>query len=344
MFGSTNKSRLQQQRMRQRTNLAAMQVDDDDDDGEAASNVGNNKSTKSKSIAVKPSTTKSNTTGISFAERATNDDDDEDDNGRAATAATSTVPIKRMVAAVPLSSFVVEDSGGSAAAAARYTDDDLNALRAQTRTVPTAPRRTDGDTGAIGDGIDVDDDVTVAGLPPPTSVRILSDEEIARAKQLKAEARNASAFVALDPRRQPDAPQDDDLMAERIALTVASLQRTASSTDLDHDAEIARWELRNVHAGGGGAQAIGNALRQAAGGKPSAAGSGAANRRPTTDIGAIDALVATDCDSKCSFVCFCFFFLKWFKMRAVRVRFSLNSLRYGPKMLTLCFALVLVLV
>lgn len=319
-----------------------MQDDDDDDDGEAtakASNVGNNKSTKSKSIVVKPSTTRSNTTGISFAERATNDDDDDDDG--AATAATSTVPIKRMVAAVPLSSFVVEDSGGSAAAAVRYTDDDLNALRAQTRTVPTAPRRTDSDTGAIADDVDVDDDVTVAGLPPPTSVRILSDEEIARAKQLKAEARNASAFVALDPRRQPDAPQDDDLMAERIALTVASLQRTASSTDLDHDAEIARWELRNVHAGGGGAHAIGNALRQAAGGKPLAAGSGAANRRPTTDIGTIDALVATDCDSKCSLM---FVFLQWFKMRAVRVRFSLNSLRYGPKMLILCFALVLILV
>jgi hypothetical protein len=87
-----------------------------------------------------------------------------------------------------------------------------------------------------------------------------------------------------------------DLMAERIALTVASLQRTASLTDLDHDAEIARWELRNVHAGGGGAHAIGNALRQsAAGGKAPTTD----HRRQATDIGAVDALIASECESKC---------------------------------------------
>jgi hypothetical protein len=172
----------------------------------------------------------------------------------------------------------------------------LAALRAQTRSIATAPRRSDETTAIEVDEL-ADADEPVAGLPPPTTVRILSDEEIARAKQLKQESRNASAFVALDPRRQPDEPQDSDLMAERIALTVASLQRTASLADLDHDAEIARWELRNVHAGGGGAHAIGNALR--AGGKAPPDH----QRRQATDIGAVDALIATECESKLFLLC-----------------------------------------
>jgi hypothetical protein len=317
MFGSANKSRLQQQRMRQRTQLKHDDDDEDDEDVGDANNAPVVKATNRRAVAHGNSNTNNTNkpikanivkpTGISFAEPAANDDDDDDDDAN-----VSAKPFKRLVAAVPIKSVYytcflckfhstsncssfAQESSSTTVTAPSYSSHDLDALRAQTRTIASVPRRSDEPTAIEVDELE-DANEPVVGLPPPTTVRILSDEEIARAKQLKQESRNASAFVALDPRRQPDAPQGADLMAERIALTVASLQRTASLTDLDHDAEIARWELRNVHAGGGGAHAIGNALRQsAAGGKAPTTD----HRRQATDIGAVDALIASECESKC---------------------------------------------
>jgi hypothetical protein len=126
---------------------------------------------------------------------------------------------------------------------------------------------------------------------------------------MKAAARNSDTFMALDPKRQTDAaPSKSDLMAERIALTVAGLQRGASAADVEHDAEVARWELRNVHAGGGGAHAIGNALRQAA-----TSGAAPANVRvEQRAVSAVDALVATECESRCFRAVALFFFFFFF--------------------------------
>jgi hypothetical protein len=71
MFGSTNKSRLQQQRMRQRTQLASMQGDDDDDDDDDA--VAVVKPTNRRAVVANVKDNKPNTvkaTGVSFAEPA----------------------------------------------------------------------------------------------------------------------------------------------------------------------------------------------------------------------------------------------------------------------------------
>jgi len=301
-FGA-NRARLQQQRSRQRTKLAALAGDSDSDsDGDSSTAAAPVKAPRRTATAAATAGDGGGGGGgggsgkpvllhARVNERAKNvatDDDDDDDND-----AAPLLPIKRLVAALPLAEIAPAQED-----AARYTSDDLAQLRAGTQFLAPAPRVASA-VAATGDSHDDDDDgndaaVDGAALAPPP-VRILEEHEIARAKQMKAAARNSDAFMALDPKRQTDAaPSKSDLMAERIALTVAGLQRGASAADVEHDAEVARWELRNVHAGGGGAHAIGNALRHAA-----TSGAAPANVRFERAVSAVDALVATECESKC---------------------------------------------